>query len=188
MSTFEDQILAVEEEIRRTKINKSTEGHVGKLKAKIAKLKRAQQERTFGSSGGSGYGYEVKKSGDSSVALIGLPSVGKSSLLNQLCEKRISEVGSYAFTTLDAIPGTMRYEGASIQIIDLPGIIAGASKGKGRGKRVLSVARSADLVLVVVDVFHIEKHLKLIEKELLRDCLYLMFEFLAQYQLLFYLN
>jgi len=51
------------------------------------------------------------------------------------------------------VPGLLRYNGADIQILDLPGIISGASSGKGRGKRVLSVARNADLVLLVLDVF-----------------------------------
>ncbi len=166
MSTFDDQIRDLEDEIRKTKINKATEGHVGKIKAKIAKLKRTQQEKILGSSGGGGYGYDVKKSGDSSVALIGLPSVGKSTLLNKLCDKEISTVGAYAFTTLEAIPGTMFYDGATIQIIDLPGIISGASKGKGKGKRVLGVARSADLILIVADVYKTERHLEIIENEL----------------------
>ncbi len=166
MSTYLDQIREIEEQIRRTKINKATEGHVGRLKAKIARLKRQEQERTFGSSGGAGEGYDVKKAGDSSVALIGLPSVGKSTLLNRLCGKKISEVGAYAFTTLDAIPGAMTHAGTTIQIIDLPGIISGASKGKGRGKRVLGVARGSDLILIILDAFDIIPHLNLIQNEL----------------------
>jgi ribosome-interacting GTPase 1 len=42
----------------------------------------------------------------------------------------------YEFTTLTAIPGTMHYRGAKIQVLDLPGIIEGAKDGKGRGRQV----------------------------------------------------
>jgi hypothetical protein len=47
----------------------------------------------------------------------------------------------------------LEYQGARIQILDLPGIISGAATGTGRGKRVLSVAKNADLILLVLDVF-----------------------------------
>ena len=166
LSSYSDQIQQIEEEIRTTKKNKATESHVGRLKAKLARLKREQQDKILSGSGGGGDGYDVKKSGDSSVALVGLPSVGKSTLLNRLTDQEISEVGAYEFTTLEAVPGTMKHQGANIQIIDLPGIISGASKGRGLGKRVLSVARGADLILIVLDILHAKDHLELIEREL----------------------
>ncbi|MHA2503247.1 MAG: TGS domain-containing protein, partial [Candidatus Kariarchaeaceae archaeon] len=70
------------------------------------------------------------------------------------------------FTTLEAVPGTMKHMGANIQVIDLPGIISGAASGRGMGKKVLSVARGADLLLIIVDVFHARDHLELVEREL----------------------
>ena len=54
----------------------------------------------------------------------------------------------------------MQYNGSKIQILDLPGIVEGASKGRGLGKKVLSVARNADLVLMVLDVFQPELYMK----------------------------
>ena len=42
-------------------------------------------------------------------------------------------------------------QGANIQLLDLPGIIEGASQGKGRGRQVIAVARTADLVLMILD-------------------------------------
>jgi ribosome-interacting GTPase 1 len=65
-----------------------------------------------------------------------------------------SEVGSYEFTTLEVVPGMMAHNNANIQILDLPGLIHGASVNRGRGKEVISVARNCDLVCLVVDPFN----------------------------------
>jgi hypothetical protein len=46
-----------------------------------------------------------------------------------------AQVASYEFTTLTCIPGVVRYRGAKIQLLDLPGIIEGAKDGKGRGRQ-----------------------------------------------------
>ena len=73
-------------------------------------------------------------------------------MLNNLTGAQ-SKVGSYDFTTLDVVPGIMEYNGAKIQMLDLPGIIKGAASGKGFGKKILSVARTANLVILIVDVF-----------------------------------
>lgn len=47
-----------------------------------------------------------------------------------------SEAASYEFTTLTCIPGIIHYNDTKIQLLDLPGIIEGASEGKGRGRQV----------------------------------------------------
>ena len=44
------------------------------------------------------------------------------------------------------------YNGARLQILDLPGIIQGAKDGKGRGKQVIAVARTCNLIFIVLDV------------------------------------
>lgn len=147
-----EKIKAIQDQIHNTQLNKATEHHVGLLKAKIAKLKREQENNQAKRSGISTDGFDVKRTGDATVVFIGLPSVGKSTLLNKLTGSR-SAVAAYQFTTLTVVPGILDYRGARIQVLDLPGIIEGASKGKGLGRRILSVARSADLVILVLDVF-----------------------------------
>ncbi len=160
---IEERIRKIEEEITKTPYNKATSHHIGKLKAKISKLREESIKR--GSSSTKGKGFTLKKSGDSTVVLVGFPSVGKSTILNQITNAQ-SKIGAYEFTTLDVIPGVMEYRGAQIQIFDIPGIIAGASKGKGRGREILSVARNADLIVMVLDVFN-PHHQQLIMDELL---------------------
>ncbi|HSA98573.1 MAG TPA: GTP-binding protein [Candidatus Nitrosotenuis sp.] len=147
-----EKIKSIQDEILKTQLNKATEHHVGLLKAKIAKLKREQEKIQTKKSGVASDGFDVRRTGDATVVFIGLPSVGKSTLLNKLTGSR-SAVAAYQFTTLTVVPGILDYRGARIQVLDLPGIIEGASKGKGLGKRILSVARSADLVLLILDVF-----------------------------------
>ncbi|GMH65455.1 hypothetical protein TrST_g10140 [Triparma strigata] len=163
-----EKIKEIEDEMSRTQKNKATNYHLGTLKAKLAKLK---SELLIGPGGGSGSakedGFDVQRAGDARVALIGFPSVGKSTLLSSLTETK-SEAAGYEFTTLTCIPGNLIYKGTRIQVLDLPGIIEGAARGKGRGKEVIAVARSADLVLMVLDAQKegLQRHRDILEAEL----------------------
>ena len=60
----------------------------------------------------------------------------------------------------------MKYKGARIQVLDLPGIIEGAADGRGRGKQVISTARTCNLILIVLDAGKPVTHKKIIEAEL----------------------
>ena len=159
-----EKIKAIQDEIGRTQLNKATEHHIGLLKAKIAKLKREQETIQIKKSAKKSDGFDVKRTGDATVVFIGFPSVGKSTLLNILTGSK-SSVGAFQFTTTTVVPGVLEYRGAKIQMLDLPGIIKGASTGRGLGKRILAVARSADIVLLVLDVFQ-PYHEDVLTKEL----------------------
>ena len=141
---------------------------LGTLKAKIAKLKSELINGPGGKSAGTKNaerGFDVTKSGDTRIGLVGFPSVGKSTLLTSLTGTR-SEAAAYEFTTLTCIPGTMNYKGARIQVLDLPGIIEGAAGGRGRGRQVISTARTCNLILIVLDSAKPVTHKKIIESEL----------------------
>ena len=145
--TIEERIREIEDEIKKTQKNKATEKHIGILKARMSKLEIEEESHKKS----SGYGFSVSKSGDATIALVGYPNVGKSSLLNSLTNKK-SIVGNFAFTTLTVIPGTLNYNGAQIQILDLPGIIDNAAIGAGRGREIISTIRNVELIVMVTDV------------------------------------
>ncbi|GJJ08819.1 hypothetical protein Clacol_003038 [Clathrus columnatus] len=110
------------------------------LKAKLARY-RAQLLEPTGKSGPAGAGFDVQKSGASVAA-------------------------SYEFTTLTAIPGVLEYSGARIQLLDLPGIVEGASQGRGRGRQVVAVAKTADLIIMMLDATKSQEQRRLLEIEL----------------------
>lgn len=165
--TIIEKIKEIELEMARTQKNKATNYHLGTLKAKIAKLRTQLMDGASGGKGTAktGEGFDVMKSGDARVAMIGFPSVGKSTLLSTVTPTG-SAVAAYEFTTLTCIPGVIEYNDARIQLLDLPGIIEGAAKGKGRGRQVIAVARTSDLVLMVLDAEKAETQKKLLLAEL----------------------
>ena len=165
MATIESKIAAIEAEMARTQKNKATMGHLGLLKARIAKLKKELLTQSASGGGGGGEGFDVRSTGDARVGLVGFPSVGKSTLLQRLTGVE-SRAEAYEFTTLTCIPGSFKYKGCDIQLLDLPGIIEGAALGKGRGKQVIGVARTCDLILIVLDASKPMAHMKIIEQEL----------------------
>ena len=148
MMGIDDRIEELEEKLEKTPVNKATETERGRIKGQIAELKEEKQKKQKGT--GDTSGYAVEKRGDATVALVGFPSVGKSTLLNNITNAE-SDTGAYEFTTLDVNPGMLEHKGAKIQILDVPGLIGGAAEGRGGGTQVLSVVRNAEFVIVMLD-------------------------------------
>lgn len=144
---------------------KATSFHLGQLKAKLAKLKRELLTPSSSGGGGGGAGFDVARTGVASVGFIGFPSVGKSTLMSKLTGQH-SEAAAYEFTTLTSVPGQVTYNGAPLQIIDLPGIIEGAKDGRGRGRQVIAVAKTCHLIFIVLDVNKPLTDKRVIENEL----------------------
>lgn len=164
--TTVQKIKEIEDEMAKTQKNKATSYHLGQLKAKLAKLRRELISPSGGGGGGGpGIGFDVARTGVASVGFVGFPSVGKSTLMSKLTGTH-SEVSEIDFTTLTTVPGTLKVHGAPIQILDLPGIIEGANDGRGRGRQVIAVARTCNLIFIVLDVLKPLGDKKIIESEL----------------------
>jgi ribosome-interacting GTPase 1 len=92
----------------------------------------------------------VRREGVAQVALAGPPNAGKSSLLHALSHVQI-KIGDYAFTTLRPVPALTRIGGVLVQLVEIPGLIAGAGEDRGGGRALLGVLRGADAVVYCHD-------------------------------------
>lgn len=88
----------------------------------------------------------VRREGAAQIALVGPPNVGKSSLLQALSEIQI-KTGDYPFTTLRPVPALTRIGGVLVQLVEIPGLIGGASDDRGGGRALLGVLRTVDAIV-----------------------------------------
>ena len=142
----------------------------------VTELTTSGQRRAvaFGGAGGFGNAHfksstrqtprvaEVGEKGDSflaklelklvaDVGLVGFPNAGKSTFLSVVSNAR-PEIANYAFTTLTPNLGVADIDGQSLLIADIPGIIEGASRGKGLGLEFLRHIERTSVILHMIDV------------------------------------
>ena len=106
----------------------------------------------------------------SDVAIVGLPNVGKSSLLRFITNSNAT-VADYPFTTKTPNIGILKEDSINLRIVDLPGLIGQASEGKGLGKEILKHLLGAEIILYVLDPsslqeYTIEEQLNVLTKEI----------------------
>jgi len=92
----------------------------------------------------------VRREGAAQIAFVGPPNAGKSSLLQALSNIQI-KTGAYAFTTTRPVPALTRVGGVLVQLVEIPGLIEGASEGRGGARPLLGVLRGADAILYCHD-------------------------------------
>ncbi len=142
--------LAALEEMRSTApSHKGAEKLRAEISRKIASLKSKIERQKTQAKKGAAPSINIKKEGAGQVAVVGAPNSGKSTLLKALTDAEV-EVAPYPFTTKRPVAGMMGYGGALVQLVEIPAIIEGSSRGRADGIQLLSIIRNADAIVLTV--------------------------------------
>jgi GTP-binding protein len=133
------------EEGQEIKILKGGSGGIGNEQFKSA-TNRSPEESTLGRDGEEG-NFLINLSLVVDVGLVGMPNAGKSTLLNTFTNAR-AKVGAYPFTTLEPHLGDL----FGFTVADIPGLISGASAGKGLGHTFLRHVSRTKMILHLVSL------------------------------------
>lgn len=131
--------------------HKGTEKMCRQVKRQMAQLRDEIEEKKKTSKRRGGFSYFIEKAGAAQIAIIGPTNAGRSSLLKAITNATV-EVASWPFTTKLPTPGMLHYLDIQFQLVEAPAIVKGSSEGKFDGFQVLSLARNADGLIIMLDL------------------------------------
>jgi len=161
-----EKILRMQEFLSVVPKHKGTMKLRGRIKKKMALMRKDIEERKQKRAGRSGPKLFIEKEGAAQVALLGLTNVGKSCLLSVVTNADIV-VSPVAYTTRKPAPGVLYFEDMQLQIVETPALMDGSAGGRAGGLLSIGIARNADGMILMVDLsFDPVSQLNLILSEL----------------------
>jgi hypothetical protein len=131
--------------------HKGTERMCRQVKQQMARLRQEIEDKKKAAKRRSAPSYFIEKAGAAQLAVVGLTNAGRSSLLRAVTNSQV-EVASWPFATRKPTPGMLPYKDIQFQLVEAPPIVEGSSEGRSDGFQVLSIARNADGIIIVVDL------------------------------------
>lgn len=147
--TIEDKIKALEEALSLIPDHKGTEKLRGRIKRRIAELKREAERKAALKAARKDY-FNIPKEGAAQIAIIGVANSGKSSLLKALTNAK-PQISYYPLTTTLPTPGMMIYDNVELQLVELPAILTENLEETQFTNRSIGFAKNSDLILILLD-------------------------------------
>ncbi len=123
----------------------------GRIKKKIAMLRKEIEERKQKRTGRGGPKFFIEKEGAAQIAVLGVTNVGKSCLLSALTNANVP-ISSAPYSTCEPVPAVMRFEDVQFQLVEAPSLMQGSANGRAWGLQSLAIARNADGLVIMVDL------------------------------------
>ncbi len=146
--TIEDKIKALEEALSLIPDHKGTEKLRGRIKRRIAELKREAERKAALKAARKDF--NIPKEGAAQIAIIGVANSGKSSLLKALTNAK-PQISYYPLTTTLPTPGMMIYDNVELQLVELPAILTENLEETQFTNRSIGFAKNSDLILILLD-------------------------------------
>jgi len=147
----EERIRLMQEFLSLVPKHKGTERMCAHIRRQISQLKEEIEHRKRTTKTGRAASYFPEKAGAAQVVVLGPTNVGRSSLLRAVTNAT-PQVAPYPFSTRSPVPGMLPYRDIQFQLVEAPPVVEGSSEGKADGFQILSLARNADGLIIMVDL------------------------------------
>jgi len=131
--------------------HKGTEKMCAHVRRQISQLREEIERKKRTAKRGRAPSYFPEKAGAAQVVVLGPTNVGRSSLLRAVTNAT-PQVAPYPFSTRSPVPGMLQYQDIQFQLVEAPPVVDGSSEGRAGGFQILSLARNADGIIVMVDL------------------------------------